>query len=194
MTSAALQNLGELSPVGRAKLQEIWLLFLISGTFLVILGLFAICSSFITTLATIMVYGILLFLGSIFQIVGAIWARRWRGFVVHLLVGVLYLIAGVFMVDHPLQAAVGLTLLVAVCLMAGGIVKMILSLLERFEGWGWVLLSGVISLSLGVGIWRQWPISGLWVIGLFLGIELVLNGWSWVMLGLAVRTNPKPTI
>jgi uncharacterized membrane protein HdeD (DUF308 family) len=69
--------------------------------------------------------------------------------------------------------------------------RIVLSLLERFEGWGWVLLNGVISLILGVGIWRQWPVSGFWVIGLFLGIEMVLSGWSWIMLGLAARSIQK---
>lgn len=189
--NASYQPVAELGPVEKAKLHEVWLLFLISGIVLLVLGIGAIGWSLLATLTGVMVFGILLLFGSLFQIVSAFWARRWRGFVAHFLVGVLYLIAGVFMVDHPLQAAVGLTLLIAICLTTGGIMRIVLSLLERFEGWGWVLLNGVISLILGVGIWRQWPVSGFWVIGLFLGIEMVLSGWSWIMLGLAARSIQK---
>jgi uncharacterized membrane protein HdeD (DUF308 family) len=192
--NASYQPVAELGPVEKAKLHEVWLLFLISGIVLLVLGIGAIGWSLLATLTGVMVFGILLLFGSLFQIVSAFWARRWRGFVAHFLVGVLYFIAGVFMVDHPLQAAVGLTLLIAICLTTGGIMRIVLSLLERFEGWGWVLLNGVISLILGVGIWRQWPVSGFWVIGLFLGIEMVLSGWSWIMLGLAARSIQKQAV
>jgi len=193
MTSAAYQPVAGLGPVERAKLHEVWLLFFISVIALLVLGVSAIGSSLIATFATVMVFGVLLLIGSIFQVVSAFWARGWRGFVAHFLVGVLYLMAGVFMVDHPLRAAEGLTLLIAICLTAGGIMRIALSLLNRFEGWGWVLFSGLISFVLGVSIWRQWPVSGLWVIGLFLGIEMVMSGWSWIMLGLAVRSVEKQT-
>jgi uncharacterized membrane protein HdeD (DUF308 family) len=54
-----------------------------------------------------------------------------------------------------------------------------------------MLLNGIISVCLGISIWQQWPYSGLWVIGLFVGIEMLFCGWSWVMLGLAVRFTPK---
>jgi uncharacterized membrane protein HdeD (DUF308 family) len=64
------------------------------------------------------------------------------------------------------------------------------AVLHRFSGWPWVVLNGVITLVLGVMIWRQWPESALWVIGLFLGIDLVFSGWTWVLLALAVRSIP----
>jgi uncharacterized membrane protein HdeD (DUF308 family) len=170
-------------------LREIWAFLLAMGIALIILGVAAIGSSMITTFATVLVFGILMLLGAIFQVVTALWGRSWRGFVLHLLAGVLYLIAGLFMIENPLEAAVGLTFLVAACLLVGGILRIGLSVVERFEGWGWVLLNGVVSVILGLGIWPQWPLSGLWVIGLFVGIEMVFSGLSWVMLGLAVRSG-----
>ena len=78
-------------------------------------------------------------------------------------------------------------LLVAACLLVGGILRVVLSVIERFDGWGWMLLNGVISVVLGVAICKQWPLSGLWVIGLFVGIDLLMSGTSWVMLALSVR-------
>jgi len=164
------------------------------GVALMILGTAAIGSSFVATFATVLVFGILLLLGAIFQVVTALWGRGWRGFVLHLLAGVLYLIAGLFMIESPVGAAMSLTFLVAACLFVGGILRIGLSVAERFEGWGWVLLNGVVSVMLGAGIWRQWPLSGLWVIGLFVGIEMLFGGLSWVMLGLAVRADVRPTM
>ena len=122
------------------------------------------------------------------------WGRRWRGFFLHLLAGVVYFIAGVFMIENPIAAAVGLTLLVAACLLVGGILRIVLSVAERFDGWRWILLNGLISLLLGVSIWRQWPLSGQWVIGLFVGIEILFSGLSWLMLGLAVRSAPRAAL
>jgi uncharacterized membrane protein HdeD (DUF308 family) len=175
-------------------LREIWGFLVGMGVALVILGIVAIGSSFIATMATVLVFGILLLLGALFQVVTAVWGRSWRGFVLHLLGGVLYLIVGVFMIDHPVEAAVGMTLLVAVGLLASGILRIVMAVVERFEGWGWMLLSGGISLVLGAAIWRQWPLSGLWVIGLFVGIEMISSGLSWAMLGLAVRSAPRATL
>jgi uncharacterized membrane protein HdeD (DUF308 family) len=172
-------------------LREISVFLLTMGIALILLGAVAVASSFVATIAAVMVFGILLLLGAIFQVVTAFWGRRWRGFFLHLLAGVLYLIAGLFMIDNPLAAALSLTLLVAACLLVGGILRIVISLVERFEGWGWSLLSGAISLLLGVAIWRQWPLDGLWVIGLFVGIEMMFSGLAWLMLGLAVRSPAK---
>ena len=176
------------------ELREIWAFLVGMGVALMVLGIVAIGSSFIATLATVIVFGILLLLAALFQVVTAFWGRSWRGFFLHLLGGVLYLIVGVFMIDHPVESALGLTLLVAVGLLASGVLRIVLSVLERFDGWGWMLLSGVISVLLGTAIWRQWPLSGLWVIGLFVGIEMLSSGLSWVMLGLAVRSTPRATV
>jgi uncharacterized membrane protein HdeD (DUF308 family) len=164
---------------------------MVMGVALIVLGAVAMGSSLIATLATVLVFGLLLLLGAVFQVVTAFWAHRWRGFFLHMIAGVLYLIAGVFMIENPLEAALGLTILVAVCLLVGGIIRIVMSVFERFEGWGWVFINGLVSVLLGAAIWRQWPLSGFWVIGLFVGIEMFLSGLSWLMLGLALRTMPR---
>ena len=61
----------------------------------------------------------------------------------------------------------------------------------RYPHWGSVLFNGVISLLLGILIWRRWPVSGLWAIGLFVGIEMLLNGWSLVRLSMTGRNLPE---
>jgi len=172
-------------------LREIWAFLVGMGVGLMMLGAAAIGSAFIATLATVLVFGILMLLGALFQVVTALWGRTWRGFFLHLLGGVVYLIVGVFIIDRPVEAAMGATILVAIGLLAGGILRIVMSLVDRFDGWGWMLVSGVVSVLLGTAIWRQWPLSGLWVIGLFVGIEMLTSGFSWLMLGLAVRSTPK---
>jgi len=176
---------------GPESLREIWGFVMGMGIALMLLGIAAIGSSFIATFATVLVFGILLLLGAIFEVVTAFWGRNWRGFFLHLLTGVLYLIAGIFLINNPVGAALGLTLLVAVCLLTGGAVRIVLSLLERFDGWGWIFLNGIVSVLLGAAIWRQWPLSGLWALGLFVGIEMLFSGLSWVMLALAVRSGSR---
>ena len=86
-------------------LREIWPFLLGMGIALIILGVVAIGLSFIATLATVMVFGILLLLGGLFQIVTALWGRSWKGFFLHLLAGVLYLVVGVFLIDYPVESA-----------------------------------------------------------------------------------------
>lgn len=191
MSVQATKDPSPLMVTKHESLREIWAFLTGMGIALMILGTVAIGSSLIATLATVLVFGILLLLGGLFQVVTAFWGRSWRGFFLQLLAGVLYLIVGVFMIDNPVETAVGLTLLVAAGLLVGGILRTVLSVVERFDGWGWALLNGVVSLVLGAAIWRQWPLSGLWIIGLFVGIEMLFSGVSWVMLGLAVRSTPR---
>ena len=76
----------------------------------------------------------------------------------------------------------------------GGIFRILVAVTIRFQNWVWLLLHGVVNVLLGIAIWRQWPLSGLWVIGLFVGIDMLLNGWSLVMLGLAAKKLPERSL
>ncbi len=170
---------------------ENWALLLGMGVALMLLGSLVIGEPFAATFAAVQVMGMLLVLGGIFQAAGSFWGRRWRGFILQLLAGVFYLIVGVFMIENTAEAAAALTLLVAASLLVGGVFRIALSVSQRFDGWGLVFLNGVVSVMLGAAIWRHWPISGFWVIGLFIGIEMLFGGLSWVMLALRVRVEPK---
>ncbi len=74
--------------------------------------------------------------------------------------------------------------------MVGGIFKIVAALSYRFAAWGWSLAGGIIDVILGVMIWQEWPASGLWVIGLFVGINLLFRGVNWIALGLALLATP----
>ncbi len=77
--------------------------------------------------------------------------------------------------------------MIAAALFIGGLFRIAITVTVRFHGWVWALLNGVISVALGVMIWRDWPESAFWVIGLFVGIDMLFAGWAWVMTALAVR-------
>jgi uncharacterized membrane protein HdeD (DUF308 family) len=191
----SLQPKPDLLKAGVQQLRKWWALFLVLGIAMMLLGLVAIGMQFVATITTVLVLGILLLAAGVVQIANAVLGRGWRPFFLHLMAGVLDLIVGGLMIERPLMAAEALTLILAVSFVAGGSLRILYVVMERFPGWPWVLVNGIITLLLGILIWRQWPASTLWVIGLLVGIELVFSGWTWVMLAVAVRSaapGPHP--
>ena len=175
----------------RGELRPAWWLFLALGLVSIIVGFLAISSAFIATLASVVVFGVLLLVEGITEVIHAVMVRNWRGFALHLLAAALYLIVGVFMLEDPVRAATVLTLLLAAVLFTGGLLRIIFPLVEQFPSWPWVVLNGVVDLILGGVILSGWPASTLWVIGLFVGIDLLFHGWSCVILALTVRTGQE---
>ncbi|MBV8318858.1 MAG: HdeD family acid-resistance protein [Planctomycetaceae bacterium] len=169
-----------------------WFWFVMLGIALVVLGAIALGSVVIASLATAVAIGMLIFLGGVAETLGAFWCRGWSGFFFHLLSGVLSIVIGVIFLRAPVGALLALTLLVASFLMVGGIFKIVAAVSYRFAAWGWPLVSGIVDLILGVLIWQEWPASALWVIGLFVGINLVFRGFNWIGLGLSLRALPRP--
>jgi len=168
-----------------------WLLAL--GIVLVVVGTSAVAAPWVASLASAVAFGVLLLMGGIAQLVGAFWTRDWSGFFLSLLMGVLYVVLGLLFLRDPGDALLAMTLLLACVLMVGGLFRIIGSLMYQFPHWGWVLIGGIINLVLGILIWQQWPVSGLWVIGLFVGIDLIFTGWTWVMLAFAIKNLRPPT-
>jgi uncharacterized membrane protein HdeD (DUF308 family) len=168
-----------------------WFWFVTLGIALIIVGFVAIGVPVFMTLVGMTLFGILLLLGAGVEVASAFFARGWRGVLLHLLAAILYFIVGLLMLTRPLEGAAIITLLLAVFFLVGGLARIVFVLVERFHGWPWGLLNGVITFLLGILIWAQWPGSSLWVIGLFIGLELLFNGLSWVMVGLAVRQLPR---
>jgi uncharacterized membrane protein HdeD (DUF308 family) len=175
---------------GIDEMRRHWVGYLALGVSLVVLGFFALGATVFVTLATAVFLGWLMIIGGALQAGHAFWRRQWSGFFIDLLIGLLYLIVGLMFVANPVLTAETLTLLIAIMLIVGGVFRIVVALSAHFGNWGWLLLNGVITLALGIMIWQQWPASGLWVIGLFIGIDMIFNGWSLVMLALTARSLP----
>lgn len=180
----------DLFRVGLSNLKKNRGWYLALGVLLVVIGLVAISSSLVTTLVSVVFFGWLMIFGGLAEAIHAFWRKDWGGFFVDLLGGVLYFVVGGMLVANPAASAVGITLLIAMFLIVSGLFRVGAALVGRPPHWGWLLLSGVMGLFLGVLIWAEWPVSGLWVIGLFIGIEMMFNGWSLIMLSIAAKALP----
>lgn len=169
-------------------IRERWLGFFVLGLLLIALGFLAISTAVYTTLFTVVIFGLVLVVGGIVQTVEAFMVKNWSGFFFALLVGILYLLTGLLAIGRPSVSAVALTLLLAAFFLVSGLFKMISAAWTRFDHWGWVFFNGLVTFILGWLIYAEWPVSGLWVIGLFLGIDLILAGITWVALSLKARS------
>lgn len=181
---AAVELGWDLTVLGRS-----WRSFMVPGVVLITAGMIALSSQTTVLLATTVVIGGLLLLTGAADVVGAFWSRRWSGFFLHLLSGMLSALVGVLFISAPIDATLTLTLLLSCLMMVMGIFNFITAATYRFQNWGWTLLSGSVDLILSVAIWLAWPASGLRVIGLFLGSSLIFRGFDWVGLAVALRAH-----
>jgi uncharacterized membrane protein HdeD (DUF308 family) len=166
-----------------------WGWFLFWGLILIFLGVVAIFSATATTLISVMLLGVILIISGIVMAINAFisWRHRWGSLFFHLFMGILYLIAGILLVNRPLLGSVSITLFLGVFYLIIGGIRIFSSLSARFGNWGWSLFNGIITLLLGILILANWPASSLFIIGLFVGIDLLILGWTFVIGSLTAR-------
>lgn len=169
------------------EIHKYWGWFLAVGILLIILGALAIGFAGWATEFTVIFLGFLLLGAGVLQIASGFYSKRWTGYSLSLLLGLFYLIAGALCIFKPVQSAEGITLLIAALLLIGGSFRLFSALSYRFDYWGWMIFSGLISILLGIFILAEWPASSFWVIGLFVGVDLILAGWSWILISLAAK-------
>lgn len=161
-----------------------------TGIALIVLGFLAISLPLMFTVAVGYVVGTLLILSGAVHGVHAFHARKWSGLALRLLLAVLYVVAGVLFFVHPILGALTLTLVLGSYLIISGFFRTLLAVhLRAMPGWGWTLLSGLLSIALGVMVLAGWPMTAAWVIGFFIGVDLLMAGISLVMLMLATRAK-----
>jgi len=165
-----------------------WIIAL--GVVYVLAGLIALGSVVTATVASVLVVGVMMIIAGVAEVFSAFQIKSWGKFLLWALLGVLYIVAGFVTFENPLLAAVLLTLILGASLVASGVMRIILAFsMKRETPWVWVLLSGVITLLLGVLILARWPVSSLYILGLFLGIDLIVAGAGWVGLGFGLRRD-----
>jgi len=176
-----------------AHLQKNWWWLALLGVLLVVCGTSAIIFPAITALTTVTVttiLGILLMVGGVATIVGAFYAGKWSGLLLQFLVGLLYLAAGLVVAEDPVNMSLVITVFIAVSFIVMGAFRTVAALVLHFPQWGWALLNGVVTLLAGIVIYRNLPYDSFIVIGLLVGIEMLFNGWTWIMLSQVVRNLP----
>lgn len=178
-------NTQQLHSLNQLRENRGWYLAL--GISLVVLGTLAIFYSYVSTIFSVIYFGAFLSILGIFEGIQALKMRKWGTFFLHLILSALFIIGGAYIALFPTINAISLTLLLAAFLIASGILKIIFSFDRTIPYKGWLVLNGISSLLLGILIWLQWPLSGLWVIGLLTGIDAIFTGWAWIMLAISAK-------
>jgi len=192
MTSTTHDQPSPRRSFGLQPLRTKWGWIVALGVVYVIVGLVALGSVVTATVASVLVVGIMMVVAGIAEVISAFQVRTWGKFALWLLLGALYILAGIATLQNPLLAAVLLTFLLGIALVVSGGMRLILAFsMKESVPWIWVVVSGAITLILGLVILARWPISSVYVLGLFLGIDLVIAGASWIGIGLDLRAGTR---
>ena len=179
-------SIGELATEVRANWG--WMMFM--GIALVVLGIIGLYMVGTLTIASILYFGILVVVGGVFTLIDGFRAEGWKAKIWEILIGVLYIVAGIVMIMNPGASAVWFTLFLAAFLLVSGIFRIVMGfqIHKEVKGWGWTVVGGIASILLGIMIFAQWPVSGLWVIGLFVAIEMIMQRTSMISIAFAARS------
>jgi uncharacterized membrane protein HdeD (DUF308 family) len=178
--------MAEATWIEEAKKNSGFLIFL--GVLTVIFGVIAIGSPLVTGVAVAVFVGFLLLASGVTQIIHALKSKQWGTGFWGTVIGLLGVAAGLLMIFRPLVGLVTMTMLLAIYFLIDGISEIVAAFrIKPDQGWGWVLFNGIIAVVLGLMIWRQWPVSGAWAIGLLVGIHILMSGWSMIILGSGAR-------
>ncbi len=160
------------------------------GVFSLIAGVIALGSTVMATASAVVIVGFMMLFAGAAEIVAAFNAKDWAHRLLWLLLGALYAFAGLICLQNPFAAATILTLLLGVSLIVGGLLRIFLATrMKQGTPWGWVVFSGIVTFLLGLIIVAQWPVSSFFVLGIFLGVDLIFMGSSWIAIGLALRKH-----
>ena len=172
-----------------SEIAQYWGWFLAFGIGLLLLGIAAVVRSVAATVVSMVFFGWLLVMASGIEIAQAVMVGRWAGVFPHLLAAILFGVVGLLIILRPVISGEVATVFMAMFFLVGGLFQLLGSLAIAFPGWGWPALDGLITFVLGLLILAQWPASGLWVIGLFVGIRLILLGGAWIVLALRLHAS-----
>ena len=163
------------------------------GILSLIFGIVGTFMSVAMTMTSIILLGFLVvFTGFVF-IFESFSAPHWKGKLFDIILALIYIGSGMVMIINPAGSAVWFTLFIAVFLIVIGVMRIVtgLKVKDEINEWGWLVFGGVLSIILGLLIYAQWPMSGLWVIGLFISIELIIQGFNAIVLSRIVKTTQE---
>jgi len=173
-------------PGALAKKATGW--FIAIAVLFILLGIFAIAEPWTAGLGVTLLVGWLLVIGAVAHFFAAFKGGGAKHVILQLLVGIVYLIGGLYFLTHTIMGVSTLTLLLSGVILAEGVLEIVAYFrLKSVHGASWLLLNGVVTLLLGGLIWFHWPSSSVWAIGTLVGVNLLMTGISRLMVGLAAR-------
>ena len=174
-------------------LHEHWVLFLVEGIALLVLGLIAVALPPLATVATTIVIGWLFLVSGVMGLIATFWMRKAPGFWWSLISAIVGIAVGTVLLASPLRAALSLTIVLVAFFIIEGVASIMFALDHRRElsgRWGWMLASGVVDLILGAMIFGGLPSTAAWAIGLLVGINMLFGGSALIAMALHARNAP----
>ena len=173
---------------GLAELAGKWGWYLALGLFLVILGFIATGMAVTTTIVSTVLLGWILLVAGVGLAVLSFLTGRWSGFLLTMAAGILSIVAGSEILNYPASGAAVITLIIGTMLAVAGIFRSIGAANMRFPNWGWSLLSGIVTFVFGAALIKNWQGSGLWFLGLAVGVDLIFHGISWITFSFGIHS------
>ena len=162
--------------------------FIAVAVLFILLGIFAIAEPYAAGLGVTLLVGWLLVFGAVAHFFAAFKGHGAKHVILQVVVGLVYLIGGLYFLTHTIMGVSTLTLLLSGVIVAEGVLEMVAYFrLKSVHGASWLLINGIVTLLLGGLIWFHWPSSSVWAIGTLVGVNLLMTGISRLMLGLAAR-------
>jgi uncharacterized membrane protein HdeD (DUF308 family) len=155
--------------------------FIVLGVLLTIIGFAIILHAASTSAISLALMGLFLTTSGAILGIHAFWVREWKGVFISLLMGVMSIIVGAFCLFQPIDSAIAIASLFGAFFLGIGLIQVLASLFLRFHHWGVIFCCGLLSFVFGVSIFAQWPFSAIWVLGVFVGINICLVGLTMIV-------------
>ncbi|MGV8936240.1 MAG: HdeD family acid-resistance protein [Allorhizobium sp.] len=180
--------LDDFKPAAIPVLSEKWGWFAALGLILMICGMVAFANLMVATVISVYFLGALMIFGGFLHLVHAFQVKGWERALFWALSGVLYTLAGAMTFQNPLLTSAILTLLIGMALIVAGGFRLWLGFtLKNMRGWGWIVFSGAVTALAGVVVAIGWPVNSLWILGMFLSVDLFLQGSTLLAFAIALR-------
>jgi uncharacterized membrane protein HdeD (DUF308 family) len=171
-------------------LQHKWGWLLALGILFVVLGTIGLGMTFALTMASMLFFGFLMLFGGAFQFMHSFQCKGWKSIALHILVAGAYLFGGIVIITNPMLASMLITGILGTIFLVVGSMRVVMAVqLRSVKGWWLPLITGIATLIFGAMILTSWPMSGLWIIGLLIAIDLIIHGWGFVALALTVKNS-----
>ncbi|MDK1488864.1 HdeD family acid-resistance protein [Sinorhizobium sp. 7-81] len=175
-------------PAGKEAVAGKWAWFVALGVLLIMCGGIAFGNLFMATVGSVYYIGAIMLVGGLLNLAHAFQVRGWESIVYWVLSGACYAAAGLFAFINPVLASSVLTFLMAVALIVAGCSRLWVGFkLRPLAGWGWIVIGGLVTLVAGLVIAGGWPVNSLWILGLFLAVDLVMQGLALIAFGVLAK-------
>ena len=186
-----MSNISDVLMAGIEQVRKSWGWFLVMGILLMVLGASCIVKAQTATTFSVLALGWILAISAVFWFIGSFQAWGWSGFFIYLLNALMSGVAGYLLIRHPDAGAAGVTMLLAVLFIVGGLFRITGAGVIQFPWWGWTVFSGLVSVGLGVYLLAIWGTASTFFIGIAIGVDLIFDSAALIAFAAAIHSLPS---